>query len=470
MIHKEIHIKGKANSITGVLGSSLLKSVSHDEALIIRLSSQVTPLIDLDHNPCFFRKRLGSCDLFISGFPVVDIDTPASGPIILKDHLTGYIPFVMFLKFFLKKQIWHNHRTYANLIIDDPHLRRRYGYIHFKELKDETLAIGFNATIAFVPRNYKKTHDSTVELFRESDHLGICIHGFAHTPKEFGNEDFDTLFSKAMLARNLIDMFTKKTGIPSVKCMVFPQGTFSKAALKALKLTNYLAAINSHYISTDVDQNEELTLGNFLTPAVVMRNGFPLFHRRIPTSDPVHFRIAAFLGKPIILVQHHIDFRNGYNQIASCVDELSENIPGIQWVSLESILSKCHWRRINSDNSVSVWLLSRKAQILNKECEPRLFRVSFIEPCSNALDFTIIADGKPIPFIVKDKQVVFDLIVEPVSKKNVCLKYNTPDLKLQRLSCANKISSHIRGFARDIYAAVIPVVRQRQRNSLQEFR
>ena len=142
------------------------------------------------------------------------------------------VPPVMFLRHALRDQTWHNPRRYANFIIDDPLLRKSYGFLNYARLLEEMDTCGFATTIAFIPWNYRRTCASIARLIKaRSDRFSVCIHGCDHTAGEFACTDIEQLNTQLRLATQRMRAHELSTGVPYAKVMVFPQGRFSIASL-----------------------------------------------------------------------------------------------------------------------------------------------------------------------------------------------------------------------------------------------
>ena len=453
-------IKFVDNKINGVLSTIKITSKNDRNFLSLNSNKSVEPLIDVDNRTTFFKIRLKNTDIYFSGFTVIDIDKIAYGPISLRDDIDGYIPLLIYLKHNMKDEIWHKNTIEANLIIDDPHLKINYGFINFKKLLQETYSENIKVTIGFVPINYKKVSKSTTELLRRTDNIGVCVHGCTHTSNEFAGNNYNKLVRKALASKYLMDIFHVRYKINPVLCMVFPQGVFSSEAIRALKRTNYIAAINSHYNINLVGNNEnKLKLKDFFTPAVISINGLPVYHRRIPDSEAVHFKLSAFLGKPIFLVQHHEDFQNGYEKLKNAVKKINDEIPKLQWTSLEKILKKCYWEKTNNDGSISLWLFSREIIIYNNEKRKIKYTIYFCEKNNDDLDLNIYVDKQPIMFKTERERVKFFLYVDPKKTASIMIKYETKKYKEIPISKKDLFIANMRSKVKDAHVKIITVLK-----------
>jgi hypothetical protein len=226
--------------------------------------------------------------------------------------------------------------TLACLIIDDPLLRPRYGCIDYAKLLQEMKKHGFFTEIAFIPWNYRRSDPKTARLFADNtDYYAICIHGCNHTSNEFGKGNYQELRALTSTALWRMEQHKRITGLSYDPVIVFPQGRFSSVAMQALKDQGYFAAFNSTLRATD---GEELPAIEYQRPATTIYHDFPLFLRRYPKDKPYFIQDMA-LGRPIIIVEHHGAFRNGYKSMTDLVDWIN-SLGNIKWCSLMTIAER----------------------------------------------------------------------------------------------------------------------------------
>lgn len=223
--------------------------------------------------------------------------------------------------------------TLACLIIDDPLLRPQYGCLDYAKLLKEMKEHNFFTEIAFIPWNYTRSDPKTVQLFADNtDHYAICVHGCNHINNEFGGTNYRELSFLSSTALWRMEQHKILTGLPYDPVIVFPQGRFSSLAMQALKEQGYFAAFNSSLQATD---REELPDIEYQSPFTRIYNDFPLFLRRYP-KDKFFFIEDIALGRPIIIVEHHSAFVNGYKTITDLIDWIN-NFGNIRWCSLSEI-------------------------------------------------------------------------------------------------------------------------------------
>ena len=113
--------------------------------------------------------------------------------------------------------------------MDDPYLKRRYGFVHFETLAQQLEKMRCALTIAFIPYNYSRSDHLTVELLRRcSDRFSISVHGCDHTGSEFASLDEAWLTGTTVCALERMEAHKKRTqdapvrqrnGIPTRKVL-----------------------------------------------------------------------------------------------------------------------------------------------------------------------------------------------------------------------------------------------------------
>src|SRR5690349_17470483 len=126
------------------------------------------------------------------------------------------------------------------------------------------------------------------------------------------------------------------SGVAFDDVMVFPQCRFSAEAIRALKATGYLAAVNGAICPSTMP--DSLTLKDCMEVAVTKFADFPMFGRRYP-QNLAEFAFDLFMGKPALGVEHHGFFQNGYQALEEFVEGLSGLDERLEWSNLATICS-----------------------------------------------------------------------------------------------------------------------------------
>jgi len=170
------------------------------------------------------------------------------------------------------------------------------------------------------------------------------------------------------------------TGLTYDPVMVFPQGLFSSEAMRALKDQGYRAAFNSTLRATDRD---DLSSTEYQRPSTTFYHDFPLFLRRYP-KDSAGFLQDLALGRPILIVEHHGAFRNGYKTMTNFIDWIN-GLGNIKWKPLSYIANYYYGNEINilshgKSNALALSTWDEKKVALRRFASE--FRDTYIEPNS----------------------------------------------------------------------------------------
>jgi len=187
----------------------------------------------------------------------------------------------------------------------------------------------------------------------------------------------------------------KSTGLRFDKVMIFPQGLFSPAAMKALKANNFLAAVNSTALPAS-DSEIGVRLRDLLDVAVLNYESFPLFVRRYPV-DVFGCALDLFLGKPLLLVEHHGYFRHGYEEIADFASRVNALDERISWHGLGYVLDRASLSKTGPGPDLHMKLYAHNAWIAGETEQERLYRISKAD-ANNLRVQAVTLSGKPVPF------------------------------------------------------------------------
>lgn len=369
--------------------------------------SGVEPILLADGRPVFLRVERGACELFLLALgQLPDINERLSQSRGVEEHYDRLIPLLIFLRHSFGEMCWHGAESTGRLIIDDPLLVRSYGFLSYRALRNSMHSAGYATSIAFIPWNHWRTSKKEAAGILDDDHkLSICVHGCDHTNREFGDVNPQSLQWKADTALSRMQRHEHRTGLAFDRVMVFPQGKFSSPAMLALRTGNYLAAVNTTCFPTDAGA-EPLTIADFLRPAITKFYGFPLFQRRYPRRL-VDFAFDVFLGRPVLLVQHHDDFRDGYGRLEEFVSGLHGLEPKLTWGPLsDQLMGSCMMRSLSA-TSMEVRFFTRQFRFKNPRSTPVALVLSRGEPDAAAVS-RVLVDGRDVPFSCKDGVLAFE--------------------------------------------------------------
>lgn len=358
----------------------------------------LTSLVTVEGMPFWALVEHNHCKTFLLACNAIsDIREQANGNVDATKHFSRLLPAAMFLRSEFENRCWHSKLRFASFIIDDPLLKRSYGFLNYRNLVSTMDKESFATTIAFIPGNYKRTHNEVTQLFRKRpDRLSLCVHGCDHTTAEFSTTNVAVLNSRVQLATARMDSLYRHHGLPYSTAMVFPQGRFSPEALRALQSNNYLAAVNSSASPENAASDRSLALADFLQPAVTRYGGFPIFLRRYPAGFE-QFAFDLFFGRPALVVEHHGYLKDGGGRLAGFIAGLN-SLSNLHWTGLRETITRSYLEREVSDDIAECKLYANEHVIDNHaDCE-RAFVISKSELDDVPIE-TVFLNGQSADFV-----------------------------------------------------------------------
>lgn len=357
-------------------------------------------LVTMGQEPFFLQLSCAGSQIFLAGTSEIpDIDGAVPREATLLSHFPSLVPLMMFLRRVFPERCWQNPQPAACFIVDDPLLRKEYGFLKYDVLVDLMDRCGFATSIAFIPWNCRRTDERVARLFlTHPKRLSLSVHGCDHSRAEFGATNEELLTFRARTALTRMELHECLSGVPFDKVMVFPQGTFSTAGLKALRSCGYLAAVNSTAYPVDACEGE-LTLRDLLDVAITRFSNFPLFVRRYPKNH-AELALDLFLGKPALLVEHHGYFRGGYKALQEVVDRLSALDQRLEWSNLGTICSRACAKRTDRNGHIHVRFYTDRFVLANRSAEPLDLTLHRRNPPQETVK-SVTVDGNPVDCAVK---------------------------------------------------------------------
>ncbi len=350
-------------------------------------------------SPAFISLPCASSHVFIwCTRSVFDVDHPLGQELEFEQAAGEYVPAIIFLRAAFGERSWHSPAIAADIIIDDPVLSKRYGFVDFPKLLALARELCFHVTVAFIPWNYWRTRKKPLKLFLDHrDSFAICAHGCDHTKNEFRTRDYGDLLHRGHLAAERLDRHRERTGMEWDRLMVCPREDYSLEALQAFADSGrYLGLTNTACIPRDLSE-KRVRGADLLLPAQDAFFGFPIFKRHYWTDISV-FAMAVFLGKPAILVEHQDFFRDQHRALTAFVRQLGALSPSVRWSGLTDLACRtCRRRRLVSD-AWEVQFFTDEFVTENPDPEPRIIR--FLRRVSGSAVITsVTVNGSPVPYL-----------------------------------------------------------------------
>ena len=305
----------------------------------------VEQLVSIGDTALFMKVKIGDTELFLlSSNEVFDVGIELRKNLCVSECFSELVPLLLFILNCANLPRWKANIPFANIIIDDPNLESRYGFVRFRSLARLVNDLGCAVSVGFIPWNFQRSSQSIIDLFRSnSPRLSICVHGCDHTAAEFFTRSVEEALGLLRLGEKRMQQFARTTRLHYDKIIVFPQGIFSGSAMTALRRSHLFAAVNTELIDRQTDRG--VPARELLRLAITSYSGFPLFLRRKPDEPLENFALDLLLGKPCLVVTHHDFFRDRYAAFQSLVASLNKLQPSLCWTNLERIVSESYCTR-----------------------------------------------------------------------------------------------------------------------------
>ncbi len=367
----------------------------------------ISSLVDADGVPvasCCVRLALGRGETWVSAASIGSSDDwEFERPhFSRRPHVLAVA--LMFLRAAAGERRWHNPAHFANLCIDDPRLTEPYGRMRYASLLAETQRAGFHATIGFIPWNYDRNAAPVVESIRQNPaSLSIAVHGNNHDRFEFyGPQRWrptDPWRVKALPEQEAairqaavrMDEFSRLTGLPHDRVMVFPHAIGSAGTLRLLKRLGFAGTAN--YNNFALGSAPPTDLAACLSVVNTDAERFPALRRDYPKNrSEWTVALDLFLGNPVLFMAHEDLFENSmtaFNGTAALVNRLE---PAVRWSSLGEVFRGLYRQRHLHDNLWEVEMLSDEIDLRNESAMPRRCRVRREDPYGPAVE-TLTVNG-----------------------------------------------------------------------------
>jgi hypothetical protein len=388
--------------------------VNFDTGVVLNVSNgNAINIISLGDGAIFLKLEYKGVPVFLStSREIIDIAAElASQNFDVREHFLNAVPLVLYVKWAFAEICWNAPESNACLMIDDPLLKARHGFVDFQELLCLMKRYKFSTNIAFIPWNWRRSAPEVVRLFRENPECySLSVHGCDHIRAEFGSFSQQRLYWKAEQALERMNGHQSITGIQYDPVMVFPQGIFSEAAMDALKRTDLIASVNNDIVSADPCPCA-IAIADVWDIAV-MRYSFPLFTRRYPWQGIENFAFDALLGKPAIAIIHHDYCSDGGERLVNFIERLSALQGAPIWRNLGDVVRRsCRQREVSPD-TVEVEMYGTELRIENRSDRPKHFLVRRRESEPSTIQ-RICTDSQEVAWTPVDGHINFEIDINP---------------------------------------------------------
>ena len=333
---------------------------------------RVRPVISSTEGQLFLAVQRHSLRFYLTPWSrIVDIHAPCPKFFDIRQCFCAAAPVVMYLKSVFQNTGWKTPGTSACLIVDDPLLTPRYGFLRYDEAVRLMDRHNFTTAIGFIPWNWSRSNPRTVDLFQtRPDRLSLCIHGSDHTRSEFATRSSAQLSHAINTASQRMASFQRRSALPHARVMVFPQGAFSPEAGRALKLSGFVAAVNTEVAPLDPSSGDT-TIADVWNLAILKYGTFPIFTRRYTWHGIENFAFDGLLGKPCFVVGHHDTFKNHGRGLVDFISRLNALSWDLHWRPLDDALRRSYRFREMPDGTQTIQMFAHTALIENPAAQTR---------------------------------------------------------------------------------------------------
>jgi hypothetical protein len=337
-------------------------------------SDSFRSVIGTNHGELMVAAKYAGVPFFLnSSAHTIDVNAPCRKYIDVRETFTALVPAIMYTRFAFG--IGAREEISACLIVDDPPLKPRYGFMKFSQILGLMDQHNFAMTIAFIPWNWSRTDARTVRLFRNRpDKLSLCVHGCDHTAREFAERSSAVLQKRVNVANQRMQLLGRRTHLSHANIMLFPQGVFSVGAARALKLNGFVAAANTEVMPIHEEENKT-TVGDLLQVAIMKYGSFSIFTRRYLAHGAENFAFDGLLGKPCLIAAHHDDFAGNARVLLEVIAKLNALNWNLRWRPLGEAIGRTFTsrRQASGGNCVEIYGAHLVYRNAHHSSEPTLF-------------------------------------------------------------------------------------------------
>ncbi|MGH9405267.1 MAG: hypothetical protein ACRD3D_05435 [Terriglobia bacterium] len=352
---------------------------------------------------------------------IVDLDSPSAEYFDVRTAFGHAVPLILYLKWAFRDVGWRSPETSACLVVDDPPLKRRYGFLQFPEALELMDRFNFTTSIGFIPWNWQRTDRQTLDIFRKHpDRFSLVVHGCDHTASEFAARSTAVLNRRIKLAVERMDSFARSSAISYNRAMVFPQGAFAPETGRALKLNGFAAAVNTEVAPSCGDCNT--TIADLWDVAIMKYGAFPIFTRRYLTHGIENFAFDALLGKPCLIAAHHDAFKDHARELINLIAKLNSSPRPVQWRPVGDVIRRSFKSRRMADGTMLIAMFGEEATVENQHRVP--LETVFIrrEDEPNSVK-AVTVNETPVEFSYNGEDLQFAATVAPQASATVRIVY-----------------------------------------------
>ena len=196
------------------------------------------------------------------------------------------------------------------------------------------------------------------------------------------------------------------------------------AAMRILKRTNLIAAVNNDTVSYDMNPRP-ITVADVWDTAIMAYDNFALFTRRYPWSGVENFAFDSLLGKPVIVVIHHAFCRDHCIRLIEFMERLNALACPLIWRSLGELVKRSCRQRDLSPEVTQIAMYGKELRVENLSDRTKQFLIRRRESYPSVIN-KVFAGGRQIAWDGSDNRIQFE--VELKGGENVTVRVHFHEL------------------------------------------
>jgi hypothetical protein len=181
--------------------------------------------------------------------------------------------------------------------------------------------------------------------------LSLLVHGNDHERAELGRDlSPGERLAVALEALERVAAFEREHGLEVARVMVPPHNVCPEAMMEALLSAGFEALCYR-----DLEGERPTATRGWHPADFESRVGLPVVQRVLFGAPVEELVLRAFLGQPLVLAGHHVDFKDGLEPLALAAQRVND-VGNVQWLRMDAILrSNFATRRSRTTLHVRPW-------------------------------------------------------------------------------------------------------------------
>ena len=285
-----------------------------------------------------------------------------------ENNILGFLPLIHFLREIVADISFISPRLRATYIVDDPNIRySKYGYINFPKLLQSVINYNYHVSFATIPLDLWWVSKPNIRFFQSNKkYFSLAIHGNNHIQYELDkNHDSQTCQMLLSQALKRVSSFEQKNGIDIDRVMIPPHGMCAQQMVQEISKLDFDSILINrpfpwlHTIEASKNHQSENPEIVSWYPADLVEGAF-IIPRQTSFKNMV---LKLFLNKPLILLYHHQDVREGYEILEERANSIN-NLGEINWMSVGDIAFSNYACQI-SERTMKLQMFSKRV-LINK--------------------------------------------------------------------------------------------------------